>query len=50
MIFIIAAILTPPDIVSQTLMAIPMMVLYEIGILGARIFVRKKPQNEDLTK
>ncbi len=50
MIFIIAAILTPPDIVSQTLMAIPMMALYEIGILGARIFVRKKPQNEDLTK
>ena len=45
-IFIIAAILTPPDVVSQTLMAIPMMALYEIGIIGARIFVRKKPQED----
>jgi sec-independent protein translocase protein TatC len=45
-IFIIAAILTPPDVVSQVLMAIPMMALYEIGILGARIFVRKKPLEE----
>jgi sec-independent protein translocase protein TatC len=43
LIFIVAAILTPPDVISQTLMAIPMMALYEIGILGARIFVRKKP-------
>ena len=45
-IFIIAAILTPPDVISQTLMAIPMMALYEIGILGARIFARKKPQED----
>lgn len=45
-IFIIAAALTPPDVVSQTLMAIPMMVLYEIGILGARLFVRKKSREE----
>lgn len=43
LIFIIAAILTPPDIISQTLMAIPMMILYEISIIGAKIFVRKKP-------
>ena len=45
-IFIIAAVLTPPDVISQTMMAIPMMALYEIGILGARIFVRKKPREE----
>jgi sec-independent protein translocase protein TatC len=45
-IFIIAAILTPPDVISQTLMAIPMMALYEIGILGARIFVRNKPPED----
>jgi sec-independent protein translocase protein TatC len=46
----LAAILTPPDIVSQTLMAIPMVALYEISILGARIFVRKKPHDENLVK
>lgn len=34
-IFILSAILTPPDVVSQILMAIPLLVLYEIGIIGA---------------
>ncbi|MBM4141150.1 MAG: twin-arginine translocase subunit TatC [Nitrospira sp.] len=41
--FIAAAILTPtPDVFNQTLMAVPMIVLYEAGILISRIFVRKK--------
>ncbi|MGD9973410.1 MAG: twin-arginine translocase subunit TatC [Desulfatirhabdiaceae bacterium] len=43
LIFIIAAILTPPDVISQSMMAFPMMILYEISIIGAKIFVRKKP-------
>jgi len=34
--FIMAAILTPPDIISQTLLAIPMLLLYEVGLLMAR--------------
>jgi sec-independent protein translocase protein TatC len=34
--FVIAAVLTPPDVVSQLLLAIPMCILYEIGILAAR--------------
>lgn len=39
--FIIAAVLTPtPDIFNQTLMAVPMIILYEVGILMSRIFVR----------
>ena len=38
--FIIAAILTPPDIVSQLALAIPMCLLYEIGIWAAQIFIR----------
>lgn len=42
-IFIIAAILTPtPDAFSQILMAAPMLVLYEIGIIVARIFGKKR--------
>ena len=42
--FIIAAVLTPtPDIVNQTLMAGPLCILYELGIISARIFGRKTP-------
>jgi sec-independent protein translocase protein TatC len=41
--FIVAAILTPtPDVFNQTLMAVPMIVLYEVGVLVSRIFVRSK--------
>ena len=41
--FIVAAILTPtPDAFNQTLMAVPMIVLYEVGILVSRILLRKK--------
>ena len=46
-IFIIAAILTPPDVMSQLLMACPMLLLYETSILIAKIFGRKpKPKTE----
>ncbi|NCN97998.1 MAG: twin-arginine translocase subunit TatC, partial [Rhodoferax sp.] len=38
--FIIAAIVTPPDVVSQLALAIPMVALYEIGIWAAQIFIR----------
>ena len=41
--FIVAAILTPtPDIVNQSLMAGPLIVLYEVGIICARVVGRKK--------
>jgi len=38
--FIIAAIITPPDVVSQLALAIPMCVLYEVGIWASRIFIK----------
>jgi sec-independent protein translocase protein TatC len=38
--FIVSAIVTPPDVVSQLSLAIPLCVLYEIGILAARLFIR----------
>ena len=41
-IFILAAILTPPDAVSQSFMAIPMYLLYELGILCAQYLVRQR--------
>ena len=36
--FVVAAIVTPPDVISQLLLAIPMCLLYEVGIVAARIF------------
>lgn len=41
-IFVVAAALTPPDVVSQMLMAAPLLVLYALGIGVARIFSTKK--------
>lgn len=38
--FIIAAVVTPPDVVSQLALAIPMCLLYELGIWAAQIFIR----------
>ena len=38
--FIIAAIITPPDVVSQLALAIPMCLLYEVGIWAARFFIK----------
>jgi len=45
--FIIAAIVTPPDVVSQFMLAVPLIILYEIGIIFAKgIKVRKKTDDE----
>ena len=41
-IFVIAAVITPPDVVSQLMLAIPMMILYEAGIIAGRLVSPKK--------
>lgn len=41
-IFIVAAVITPPDVVSQLLLAVPMCLLYEAGILAARMVDRQR--------
>ncbi len=48
--FIIAAIVTPPDVVSQLALAIPMCLLYEVGIWAAQIFIKhtRAPDAEPL--
>ncbi|MNV67600.1 Sec-independent protein translocase protein TatC [compost metagenome] len=38
--FVAAAIVTPPDVVSQLSLAIPMCLLYEVGIWAAQIFIK----------
>jgi sec-independent protein translocase protein TatC len=45
-VFIVAAILTPPDVLSQTAMAVPMYLLYEGGILFAAILHRNAARAE----
>ena len=40
-IFVMAAILTPPDVVSQVMLGIPMLLLYEVGILVSRMVSKK---------
>ena len=42
--FVIGMFLTPPDIISQTLLAIPMWVLFEMGIFFSRFFVRTEEE------
>ena len=42
--FVIAAIFTPPDVISQFLLAVPLCLLYELGLLVARFFVDKSNQ------
>ena len=45
-IFVLAALLTPPDAISQCSLAIPMYLLYEGGILMARILSRSRSAAE----
>jgi sec-independent protein translocase protein TatC len=46
--FVVAAVVTPPDVVSQLALAIPMCILYEIGIWAAQLFIKhtKAPDAE----
>jgi sec-independent protein translocase protein TatC len=48
-VFVIAAIFTPPDAISQTVMAVPMYLLYEGGILFSRLMLRGRAKKEEST-
>jgi sec-independent protein translocase protein TatC len=50
--FIIAAVVTPPDVISQLALAVPMCLLYELGILAAKLFVKhtQPPPEADAAK
>lgn len=49
--FVVGMILTPPDIFSQTLLAVPMWLLFELGILAGSLIRKRQsePQDEDET-
>ena len=45
--FVIGMLLTPPDVISQTLLALPMWVLFELGVIFSRFFVRQREEKEE---
>jgi len=53
--FVIGMLLTPPDVISQSLLAVPIWLLFELGLLASRIFLKKKEeenvimQNDEFT-
>lgn len=44
--FVVGMLLTPPDVISQTLLAVPVYLLYELGILMSRMFTKKTDEAE----
>ncbi|MCH7820531.1 MAG: twin-arginine translocase subunit TatC [Proteobacteria bacterium] len=45
--FVVGMLLTPPDIISQTLLAVPVYLLYEVGILMARLIAKKSEKDTE---
>ena len=45
--FVVGMLLTPPDIISQTLLAIPMLILFELGLLFSRFYVRREKESNN---
>lgn len=44
--FVIGAVLTPPDVISQTMLAVPMWLMFEIGLLLSRLTIKKKDKTD----
>ncbi|NIL94015.1 MAG: twin-arginine translocase subunit TatC [Woeseiaceae bacterium] len=49
MAFIVGMLLTPPDVISQTLLAVPVYLLYEAGIIMSRVFAKKPEEPETVS-
>ncbi|CFP60119.1 Sec-independent protein translocase protein [Bordetella pertussis] len=45
--FVIAAVVTPPDVVSQFMLAVPLCLLYEVGLLCARLVTPRRRGEEE---
>jgi sec-independent protein translocase protein TatC len=48
--FVVAMFLTPPDVLSQTLLAVPMCILYEIGIWLGRFYERPADPDDKIAE
>ena len=49
-ILIIAAIVTPPDVISQITVAVPMLLIYEMSIWISALVVKNKKKNEQISR
>jgi sec-independent protein translocase protein TatC len=47
MAFVLGMFLTPPDVISQTLLAVPVYLLYELGIIMSRLFTTKRKKDDE---
>jgi len=45
--FVLAAVVTPPDMLSQLMLAIPLCILYELGLIAARLFVKQGHRQDE---
>lgn len=46
-VFVVGMLLTPPDIISQTLLAVPMWILFEFGVIVGGIYTREQKEEEE---
>ena len=46
--FVVAAVVTPPDVISQLALAIPMCILYELGIIAAQTFIKQTKVTDEV--
>jgi sec-independent protein translocase protein TatC len=46
--FVVGAIFTPPDVVSQLMLAVPMWLLYELGIMAAALMIKPQPAGAEM--
>ncbi len=46
--FVMGMLLTPPDIISQTMLAVPMLLLFEVGVIIASFYYRKEESEQEL--
>jgi sec-independent protein translocase protein TatC len=45
--FVVAMILTPPDVFSQVMLAVPLLILFEAGLLVSRLVYRRRKEREE---
>jgi sec-independent protein translocase protein TatC len=50
LVLVLAAIITPPDIISQVIVAIPMIILYEVSIKISKFIIKKQEKEKDKEK
>jgi len=46
--FVVGMMLTPPDVISQSLLAVPIWLLFELGLIASRLFLKEKEEEEEV--